>query len=217
MFRRIAIAALIAGLLGGVAVTLAQGLTVWPLIFEAETYEAATATEADHGTAWSPEGLERAAWTTAANVVTGVGFALLLSAGFALSGRPIDWRRGLVWGAAGFTAFAALPALGLPAELPGTEAAPLIARQAWWFATVAASAGGLALIAFGPGVAWKGAGVVLLVVPHLVGAPEPARHGGLAPEALANAFVAASLGSNALFWLVLGGAAGFAFDWLGRR
>lgn len=216
MFRRIAISALAAGILGGAVVTVAQGFAVWPLIFEAETYEVATGHDADE--AWAPaDGIERAAATAAANIVTGVGFALLLGAGFALSGRRIDARRGLAWGAAGFAAFAALPAFGLPPELPGAAAAPLLARQAWWLMAAAASAGGLALVAFGRGVPWKGAGVVLLIVPHLVGAPSPELHGGLAPEALADAFVAASLASSALFWLVLGGAAGFAFDRLGRR
>ncbi|MGH6719537.1 MAG: CbtA family protein, partial [Alphaproteobacteria bacterium] len=107
MFKRIAIAALVAGILGGVVATLAQGLAVWPLIFEAETYEIADAAAlatageaAEHGMeTWSPaDGLERTAATAAANVVAGVGFALLLGAAFALSGRRVDARRGLLWG-----------------------------------------------------------------------------------------------------------------------
>ncbi len=216
MFQRIALSALAAGVLGGLLITLVQGLVVTPLIFEAETYEiAGDAGHADE--AWAPaDGLERTFWTGGANVVTGVGFALLLGAGFALSGRAIDWKRGLVWGAAGFAAFAALPALGLPPELPGTAAAPLIERQVWWLATAASSVGGLALIAFAPRLAWKGAGVVLLVVPHLVGAPQPEHHGGLAPAEIERAFITASLAANAVFWLVLGALAGFAFDRLGR-
>lgn len=221
MFQRIAISALVAGILGGLFVTAVQGIAVTPLILEAETYETAGAADAGHdheADAWAPaDGLERTAWTGAANVVTGVGFALLLGAGFALSGRRIDGRRGLAWGAAGFAAFAALPALGLPPELPGTEAAPLAARQAWWLATAAASAGGIGLLAFAPRIAWKGVGVLLLVVPHLVGAPAPEHHGGLAPADLGRAFVLASLATSAAFWLVLGGVAGLAFDRLGRK
>jgi cobalt transporter subunit CbtA len=216
MFRRIALAALAAGILGGLFVTAVQGIAVTPLILEAETYENANQGTGDHE-AWAPaDGIGRTVWTGAANMVTGVGFALLLGAGFALSGRRIDWRRGLLWGAAGFAAFAALPALGLPPEVPGTEAAPLIQRQIWWLATAAASAGGIALIAFAPRLAWKGVGVLLLVVPHLVGAPRPDEHGSLAPAELGHAFVLASLATSAAFWLVIGAVAGLAFDRLGR-
>ncbi|MBM3585732.1 MAG: hypothetical protein FJX36_15360 [Alphaproteobacteria bacterium] len=230
MFQRIAISALIAGILGGLFVTALQGIAVTPLILEAETYEGAITTGHDHDAAtaeaghdhdaeaWAPaDGLERTAWTGAANIVTGVGFALLLGAGFALSGRRVDWRRGLLWGAAGFAAFAALPALGLPPEVPGSYAAPLADRQLWWLATVAASAGGLALLIFAPRLAWKGVGVLLLVVPHLVGAPQPEAHGGLAPAELGHAFIVASLATSAAFWLALGAIAGLVFDRLGRR
>ncbi|MEX2648859.1 MAG: CbtA family protein [Alphaproteobacteria bacterium] len=218
MFQRIALSALAAGIVGGLLITLVQGLAVTPLIFEAETYEVAG--DAGHDQtdeAWVPaDGLERTFWTGGANVVSGVGFALLLGAGFALSGRAIDWKRGLLWGAAGFAAFAALPALGLPPELPGTEAAPLIERQIWWLATAASSVGGLALLAFASRLPWKGAGIVLLFVPHLIGAPQPEHHGGLAPAELERAFITASLAANALFWLVLGALTGLAFDRLGR-
>jgi cobalt transporter subunit CbtA len=230
MFQRIAISALIAGILGGLFVTALQGIAVTPLILEAETYEGAADAGHDHDAAtaeaghdhdaeaWAPaDGLERTAWTGAANVVTGVGFALLLGAGFALSGRRVDWRRGLLWGAAGFAAFALAPAFGLPPEVPGMHAAPLADRQLWWLATVAASAGGLALLAFAPRVAWKGVGVLLLIVPHLVGAPQPDEHGGLAPAELSHAFVFASLATSAAFWLALGAIAGLVFDRLGRR
>jgi cobalt transporter subunit CbtA len=234
MFQRIALSALVAGVLGGVLITLVQGVAVTPLIFEAETYEQVgdashghdatvegTEVVAEHShdaEEWAPDdGFERTVFTGAANIVAGVGFALLLGAGFALRGRAVDWKSGLLWGAAGFLVFGALPALGLPPELPGTEAAPLIERQMWWLVTAAASATGLALIAFGNGIPRRGLGVVLLIAPHLVGAPQPEHHGGLAPEDLEHAFITASLVSSALFWLVLGAVAGFAFDRLGRQ
>ena len=47
--------------------------------------------------------------------------------------------------------------------------------------------------------------------PHLIGAPVPDHHGGSAPEALAHAFVVASMVTNFLFWVVLGGTAGYCF------
>jgi cobalt transporter subunit CbtA len=146
-----------------------------------------------------------------ANVLAGVGFALLLAAAYALKGG-VDWRRGLLWGLAGFATFALAPALGLPPQLPGSEAAPLMARQAWWLTTVAATGGGLGLIAFAPRWLWKGVGLLLLVMPHIVGAPGHSTVGGLAPVAMAQAFVVASLLSNLLFWLALGGLTAVAFN-----
>ena len=145
-----------------------------------------------------------------------IGFGLLLGAGFALSGGAVGWRRGLLWGAAGFAIFALAPALGLPPELPGAEAAPLAARQGWWLATVLATGGGLALLVFDRRLALKGLAIVLIVLPHLLGAPQPEQHGGLAPAELARAFVAASLFTSALLWLVLGAVSGLAFERLGK-
>jgi predicted cobalt transporter CbtA len=60
-----------------------------------------------------------------ANVSMAVGFALMLVAAFALSGRRITWRSGLLWGLAGYGVFFVAPSLGLPPEVPGTLAAPL--------------------------------------------------------------------------------------------
>lgn len=214
MLRRILAAAVLAGIAAGVLVSALQAVTVTPLILEAETFEAAAMPAAvGHGVeaAWAPaQGLERGLTTALANVVTAIGFALLLAACFAVKGA-IDWRRGVVWGLAGFAAFHLAPALGLPPELPGMVAAPLIARQAWWLATVAATAAGLALVAFAPGRARKALGVVLIAAPHAVGAPEAPAHGGAVPAELAAQFAAASLATAGAFWAVLGGLTGFFF------
>ncbi|MCO5625753.1 CbtA family protein, partial [Pseudomonas aeruginosa] len=66
---------------------------------------------------------------------------------------------------------------------------------------------------FGGNWPLKLVGAVLLALPHLFGAPQPEVHASLAPEALAQRFVVASLVSNALFWAALGLAAA----WLFRR
>lgn len=241
MFNRIALAALAAGLIAGAVVTAVQTVGTTSIILEAETYENAgepaaaaasestaattetanaeaanTASEAneheDGGDEWAPEdGFERLVFTAGGNLVTGVGFAFLLVAAFALKGGPIDWRRGLLWGAAGFVVFQLLPSIGLPPEIPGAQAAALPDRQAWWLLTVAAGAGGLALAVFARPWWLKLGGAVLIVLPHLIGAPQPEQHGGLAPEELAEAFVIVSLATAAVFWLVLGGVAGYLF------
>ncbi len=160
-------------------------------------------------TDWLPEdGFERIAFTTLSNIVIGAGFGLLLAAGMTIRGRVTDWRQGLVWGAAGYLAFSLLPALGLPPELPGMAAADLVGRQAWWVMTAATTAGGLAFIAFGSTWAWRGIGALLILMPHVVGAPHTHDYGGLVPAELAAQFVSATLVTAGLFWLVLGGLTG---------
>ena len=117
----------------------------------------------------------------------------------------------MFWGLAGFAAFSLAPSLGLPPELPGAAAAGLAERQAWWLMTAALTALGLGVIAFAR-IAWlRPLGLVLIAVPHIVGAPQPEQHGGLASGELADAFVIAVIVTSAVFWLVLGGVSGWLF------
>src|SRR5262249_58077728 len=104
--------------------------------------------EPEHNEAdWEPkEGFERNAFTAGANILTAIGFALLLGGIFAVRGRAITWHEGLLWGLSGFLVFTVAPGLGLPPELPGVPAAPLSVRQVWWVATAAATAAGLGLL-----------------------------------------------------------------------
>lgn len=162
--------------------------------------------------AWEPaDGAERTGYTVLANVSMAVGFALMLVAAFAISGRRVGWRSGLLWGLAGYGVFFVAPSLGLPPEVPGTLAAPLHARQLWWVMTAVMTAASLGLFVFGRGWWWKVLAVLLLVVPHLVGAPQPELHGSAAPEELAQAFIRATAMANAVFWLALGGLTGFFY------
>ncbi len=233
MLRRILFAGVLAGIAAGVIISVVQTLSVTPLILEAEKYESGVyvtapaarpwqmepAPSAADGrgeggdeAAWQPEdGLERTLYTVLANALTGVGFGFVLVAGFALARRPVDWRRGALWGLGGFAVFSLAPALGLPPELPGMAAANLAARQLWWSATVAATGIGLALIVFSPRAALKGLGAVLLVAPHAIGAPHPEHFAGTVPAELAAEFVMASLLASALFWTALGGIAGYLY------
>ena len=224
MLRRILLTGLIAGTAAGLFAAGLQHLRLIPLIAAAEVYEAAGAHAGhQHGqqesaaAEWEPApGLERTGYTVLADVLAGIGFALLLAGGVALArlrGYPIDARRGLIWGAAGFLVFALAPAIGLPPELPGMQAAGLIARQEWWLLTAAATALGLGLVVFARQPVLRVIGAAILVLPHLVGAPI-APHGASAlPAELAAEFATASLATAALFWLLLGGISG----WLYRR
>ncbi len=210
MLRRILLAAIVAGLLGGTMVSALQEFTTTPLIIHAEQFEtAAPASASAAPEPWSPgDGIERTLYTSLGNIIIGVGFALLLVACFALHGREIDGRRGVIWGLAGFAVFSLAPALGLPPEVPGGMAAELATRQQWWLAAAAATALGLALMVFGRGWILPVLGIIAIAAPHLIGAPHPDKTGGAAPAELAGHFVAASLVTAAVFWAVLGWLSG---------
>ena len=169
------------------------------------------------GTAESGIGIGPIFYTAMANVLTAIGFALVLVACFALAGRPVSGREGVLWGIAGFTAISLAPALGLPPEVPGAMAAELGARQGWWLLCAVATAGGLWLLVFRRSTPWTIVGLALLVMPHLVGAPQPQELGGSAPAEIAAHFVAASLVTAAVFWAGLGWLSGTFWNRLAPR
>lgn len=222
MFRRIFFAALLGGLVAGGIASAVQAVRAVPLILEAEVFEEAAekAKPHDHAQAaahdheedaWAPaNGWERTGFTLVFNMLAGIGFGLIIAAGMSLAGHS-GWRAGLVWGLAGYVSFVLAPALGLPPEVPGTESAPLLVRQLWWVATAAATAGGLALILLRGGAAGVLVGLVVAVLPHLIGAPQPAEHGGSAPAALAREFIIVALVTGLVFWAALGVLTGAAY------
>ncbi|WP_313711652.1 CbtA family protein [Pseudomonas sp.] len=226
MIKRIARTAGFSGLLAALLLTLLQSFWVAPLILQAETYESAApaAEHHSHGEeagaghthseeAWAPEdGWQRILSTTGGNLVVAVGFALILVALYSLR-EPGRTSTGALWGLAGFAVFCLAPTLGLPPELPGTAAADLGQRQSWWIGTAAATALGLALLVFARHGLLKVLGAVLLVVPHVIGAPQPEVHESLAPQALETQFKIASWLTNAAFWVALG----LLSAWLYRR
>lgn len=217
IFRRLVFVAVCAGLLAGIFATAAHQIGTVPIILKAETYEKAaehvSAQPHEHPAAWEPRnGAERTIYTLLADALTGIGFALLLAAGLALRGGEVSWRDGLLWGLAGFATFTIAPGLGLPPELPGTEAAPLLDRQLWWLATTASTGCALALLAFTRRAPWAILAAILFVMPHLYGAPRPAVHAVAAPEALARQFVVAVTVVSFLFWLILGASTGYFYQ-----
>lgn len=158
---------------------------------------------------WAPaDGFERFPFSVLANIVTGIGFALVLVAVSEFAGGIGNWRQGVFWGLAGFAVFTLAPGLGLPPELPAMPAADLMQRQIWWVATVVATAIGLALIAFRTSAPLTVLAVVLIVAPHIVGAPQPDSFETPIPEGLHHQFVVAVTVTNLVFWLVLGAVIG---------
>ena len=168
---------------------------------------AAAAPAEDQG--WAPaDGFERFAFNVVSNVVTGIGFALILVAVSEFAGGIGNWRQGVFWGLAGFAIFTLAPGLGLPPELPAMPAADLTQRQIWWVATVIATAIGLGLIAFRKSLPLAILAVALIVAPHIVGAPQPDSFETPIPEGLHHQFVVAVTLTNLVFWLVLGAVVG---------
>lgn len=221
MVARIFLTAIVAGVLAGLFLTVIQQIQITPIILEAETYEHSggpsdhshdTVAVAEEGHHWAPQdGIERLAFTGIANVVMAVAFGLLLCVGYTLRGR-VTWQQGILWGLAGYLAFNIAPGFGLPPEIPGAAAAPLLGRQIWWVSTVIATSGGLAIIAFVPKPYVKALALVLIALPHVVGAPQPDSHEGLAPLELEQTFIYASLIANCAFWIALGALSGFIFN-----
>jgi cobalt transporter subunit CbtA len=225
LFRNIVLTAVIAGLLSGLLLTVMQSLSTVPLILQAEVFENA-APAADHShsheaapsadaapshehhdeeTAWTPaDGLERFLYTAAANMLSGIGFALVLVAVCEALGGLNGWRSGLLFGIAGFVAVILAPGLGLPPELPGMPAAELGPRQMWWIATAACTALSLGLLAYTRSAALAALAIVLLIAPHLIGAPLPPSHETAVPMELEARFVNALFATNLVFWAVLG-------------
>lgn len=224
VFRNAVLLAAVAGLLAGIVMTGLQLAFTVPLILKAETFENAMPAEepaasdevatAEHEhehdeDAWAPaDGAERTFFTAAANIVTGIGFALVLVCVSGFAGNITGWRAGLLWGFAGFAVFALAPGLGLPPELPAMPAAELLPRQIWWIGTVVATGAGLALIVFRRNLFLALLGVALIVAPHAIGAPQPPSHETPVPEDLHHSFVVAVTMTNLVFWLALGIAVG---------
>lgn len=136
------------------------------------------------------------------------GYGLILVGAMALAdsqGRAVTGaRQGLLWGLAGFIAVQFAPAAGLPPELPGMSAAELVPRQIWWAGTAVATAVGLWLLAFGRGWAAWAPAVVLIALPHLIGAPHPHEFEGPTPPELASLFAGRALGVGLVAWVLLG-------------
>jgi len=237
MIGRLLTAALVSGVLAGVLISVVQEFTTTPIILHAELYEGSGSSDhavlmwtdevaggqfylahdgEDHGDeseAWGPgDGLERSFYTGLSNIITAVAYAALLIAAFHLRGRPVDGRAGLMWGVAGFVVFALAPGMGLPPEVPGAMAADLEARQMWWIFAAVSTAAGLWLLLLLRQIPLNVLGAVLIVSPHVIGAPQPAELGGSVPPELAGHFVSTSLAVSFVFWAMLGWFAGLAFD-----
>ncbi|CUH68631.1 cobalt transporter subunit CbtA (proposed) [Thalassovita autumnalis] len=217
MFAKIGTSALFAGFAAGLIAAVLQLIFVQPVLLHAELYEAG---ELVHfgGTLNAVEqelpGFDamRDGLSVLFTALIYTGYAFMLVGAMALAsdrGHAVTARNGIIWGIAGYIAFHFAPAVSLPPELPGVAAADVVDRQIWWFGTVISAAIAMALIGFGSGWAAWGVAAVLLLAPHVIGAPQPEYFAGPVPPELGGEFAGRALGVGLASWAILGCFAGF--------
>src|SRR3974377_1456601 len=128
VFRSIIFSAVVVGIIVCAIITVAHQFGTVPLILKGEVYEhsakpaiepsAAAHEDASHDhdmAAWKPEdGLPRNLFTGAANILTAIGFSLLIACIYALRGHRLTCVEGVLWGLAGFAIFTARGRLWRP-------------------------------------------------------------------------------------------------------
>lgn len=211
VLQGILLAALLAGSISGVVVTIAHHFSTVPLIEKAEAYPPPPGAEPSP-VGWEPApGLERTLSTAAADIIVGIATALLLLAAYIIHGDEVTWLRGVHWGLGAFAALTLWPNFGLPPYLPGQAMASHIDRQIWWSITALMAVAGLILLMFSRKVLPVLGGLLLLVVPQFYGAPQPASYNSAIPESLAHQFLVASTMTNLLFWISVGALTGLLY------
>ncbi|MFT5220453.1 MAG: cobalt transporter subunit CbtA [Planctomycetota bacterium] len=240
IFTRIIYSAILIGIVAGALLSVLQLVSLNPIIIAAEVYESGPENNPEHSSELDSElshnnadghhddshaadEFERSSYSFLANILVSTGFTAVLLAlmvQFRIAdGARISWAQGCLWGLAGFVAIFLAPALGLPPEIPGAEAAALPNRQLWWIFTVVSVAIGLCILAFALNKL-KFTGLLFLAMPYLVGAPHndgPAfTHADsevvAALEKLHEQFIIASAGTSLVFWLLLGLACSYVFN-----
>jgi cobalt transporter subunit CbtA len=217
VLTRILSVGLLAGLLAGLLIAALQQVTTTPLILAAETFEKPAAVPAPvhthqggethvHGEGWKPaDGMPRFFFTAITTVATAIGVAFVLMAVMVFAGVPIDERHALAWAVAGFVACGLAPAAGLAPELPGSAAGDLVGRQFWWVGTAIATAIGLwAFLRPDHHPVVRLGAIVLLLAPHVIGAPHPHELESKVPAEIAAQFTALSLVVQGLLWALVG-------------
>ncbi len=219
MISRILTSALFAGAAAGLIAALLQLAFVQPVLLHAELYESgelahfgAEAVSAQPELPRMFADPVRDGLSIIFTMLTYTGYALVMTALMSLAqgqGHEINARTGLLWGMAGFVAFHFAPGLSLAPEVPGVAAADVGARQIWWTATVATAGIAMWLIAFGGNIVSYVIAALLLMVPHLIGAPEPSTFSGPVPTEIGALFAARAFGVGMAAWVLLGSFSGY--------
>ena len=212
MFARIVTSALFAGATAGLLIALLQYAFVQPVLLHAELYEtgnlvhfgAAPISSTQDVSGFDPM---RDLLSVLFTMLTYCGYAMILVALMGVAeerGADITLRNGMIWGLMGFIAAHLAPAFSLPPEVPGVAAADVLLRQYWWFATVATAAIAMWLIAFHFTMVGLGAAIVLLLLPHIIGAPQPTEFTGPVPTEIGALFASRAMSVGLAAWVILG-------------
>lgn len=214
MFTRILTSGLIAGAGAGFLAALLQLAFVQPVLLQAELFESGAITYTS-GDPWPQVPFAFDAMRDGLSILFSMlvyaGYGLILVALMSLAEERqalITARTGLLWGVAGFITVHLAPGFSLAPEVPGVAAADITSRQIWWFATVIATGVALWLIAFGRGWSAWGSAVILVLAPHIIGAPHPDILAGPVPPEIAALFAARAFGVGLAAWVMLGIFAG---------
>ncbi len=220
MFNRLVTSAVFAGAGAGLIAAALQLTFVEPILLHAEMYESGRLVHfgAEAVSAVQPLpafDLMRNGLSVLFTMLLYAGYGLILIAAMAMAqrrGHAVSARIGLLWGIAGFVAVQMAPAFSLPPEVPGLAAAGVAPRQIWWVSTVISATVAMGLIGFGRSWRAWGAAVVLLLAPHLIGAPVPGTFTGPVPPELATAFATRALGVGLVAWVLLGCMGGWLWS-----
>ena len=215
MFKNIFVSAVVCGAIAGVLATVMQMLLVTPLLLEAELFETGQSMHfITDGSPESPikhvniwEDSYRHLMTLFFNLVTFTGFGFILIAAMALfqkRGFSLSKAEGIVAGVSGFIVFQLAPSVGLPPELPGTISVAVGLKQAWWIMTILSTTVGILLLFLGKYKVVSGAGIIFIIIPHLIGHPKLETYFGVAPPELAAEFASRALAVSLVTWIILG-------------
>ena len=212
LFSRIVTAALFGGSIAGFIGGLLQLIFLQPVLLHAELYEGGDLVHfgAEAVSAFQDTGgfdPVRDSLSVGFSMLFYIGYGLILAAVMGLAiqrNHTPDLPRAVIWGLAGYAVFHLAPAFSLPPEVPGVAAADVTARQIWWFGTAAATGIGLWLLAFERRLVLMLVAVVLIIAPHVIGAPHPDTFAGTVPPEIAGMFAARALGLGLFVWVLLG-------------
>jgi len=225
LFRKLIQIAFLSAIISGLLLGLLQSFSTTAIIHAAEQYEVVEQGHT-HGDVnshdeeveeWAPgEGAERVGYTYLADILIAFGHSLLLTSimifmMLKFKKPEISWRSGFIIGIGGYLSFYVATVMGLPPEVPGTLAADLQLRQIWWSLTVIATIIGLVTLYLAPNK-FKFAGILFLIMPHIIGAPQPEIATFLNENAsaisalsqLEHQFLLSSAWVNLAYWLALG-------------
>lgn len=236
MLQKLLWCALATALVVGTAQTLLQQFQAIPIVLAAEQFEeqrtvgsgAQTAKadhhHDDHSHSSSTGAEQRTLWTWVANFFHAFGVALLFFSVLMLwfsqkDSQPRVTKAVALLAGAGFISLHLWPSLGLPAEIPGMNAAALGDRQTWWILAAVCAGMGCAIVAF-RSERWRWPlGAAVMAIPFIVGAPHLTGDAftGYTADAmtqlrqLSNEFIWASRWLAVSFWILTALVGGILF------